>query len=92
MYGKPPSEVNWLELRILNRINDRGHPVALRDLRDNLVPDKQETIVCTVSSMSDEGLVRIFESPQQDGQLVEITGVGKAVLFDVLNSSRSGCE
>jgi hypothetical protein len=91
MYGKPPSEVNWLEIRILNRLNDRRHPVALRDLRENLVPDKQETIVCTCANMRDEGLVRMFEIPGQSGKLVEITSVGKALLFDVLNS-RSNCD
>ena len=91
MHGKPPSEVNWLEIRILNRLNDRRHPVALRDLRENLVPNLQETIVCTCANMRDEGLVNMFEIPGQSGKLVEITAVGKAVLFDVLNS-HSNCD
>jgi len=89
MPGGNPFDRNWLEIRILNRLNDRGHAVTLREIRD-LVPDMQESITCTVFAMNDEGLVHIFEPPRHDGKLVEITPMGKAVLLEVL--SRPKCD
>jgi hypothetical protein len=89
MHGKDPFAMNWLEIRILNRLADRGHAVTLHDLKENLVPGKQETVVNTIFHMRDEGLVRVFEPPK-GGKLVEITAIGKAVLHDVMISSRCG--
>ena len=72
-----PYERNWLEVRLLNRLSDRGHPVTLRDLR-RIVPDMEETITCTVFNLRDEGLVSVKEIP--GCHLVDITEAGRAVL------------
>lgn len=72
-----PYERNWLEVRLLNRLNDRGHPVTLQDLR-RLVPDMEESITCKIFDMRDEGLVSVKEIPGD--HLVAISAAGQAVL------------
>jgi hypothetical protein len=91
MHGKDPFAMNWLEVRILNRLADRGHAVALHDMKENLVPGKTETVVNTIYHLRDEGLINIFE-PEMGGHLVEITAIGKAVLRDVMVHSRNRCD
>lgn len=77
---------NWVEVRILNRLNDRGHAVSLYDLRD-IIEGKRETIVNTLFSLRDEGLVNIFEIA--DGaKMVDITNTGKGILRGVLAAGR----
>jgi hypothetical protein len=86
---REPAERNWLEVRILNRLNDAGHAVALYDLRD-LVPEKQETIVNLIFDMKGDGLLGIFEL-SGGGKMVDITASGKAALFDFLTAGRNTC-
>lgn len=91
MHGRDPFAMNWVEVRILNRLADRGHAVTLHDMKENLVPGKRETVVNTVFHLQDEGMVKIFE-PKMGGQLVEITAIGRAVLRDVMLRSRHSCD
>jgi len=79
MSEKDPFAMNWLEVRILTRLADRGHAVTLHDMKDNLVDGKSETVVNTVFQLQDEGLLRVFET-EKGGQLVEITEEGKTIL------------
>lgn len=88
MGSADPFERNWLEVRILNRLNDRKHPINLRELRDNLVANKEDTIVCTIFNLRDEGLVKIRETSILNDKLVEITPLGKAILLDILSGNR----
>ena len=85
----PPNqhERNWLEVRLLNRLNDRGHPVTLRDLRA-LIPDMEETITCAVFRLRDEGLVSVREIP--GCHLVDITEPGRLVLAQSMALSDPG--
>jgi CTP-dependent riboflavin kinase len=87
--GGDPLERNWVEVRILNRLNDRGHAVSLLELRNNLVPNMEETIVCTVFNLKDEGLVTVFEVP--GGKMVDITAHGRDVLLKAI-SNRNRCD
>lgn len=91
MYARKGPAMNWIELRILNRLADRGHAVSLHDMKENLVPGKLETVVNTIFHLRDEGLVKIFE-PKRGGQFVAITAVGRARLHDVMVQSRHGCD
>lgn len=91
MHGKDLFTMNWLEIRLLNRLADRGHAVTLHDLKENLVPGKRESVVNTIYHLKDEGLLNVFE-PDGGGQLVEITAIGRAVLRDVMVRSRHGCN
>jgi predicted MarR family transcription regulator len=79
--GSDPLKRNWLEIRILNRLNDRGHAIGLQDLRDNLVQDMRETIVLAIFKMQKEGLLNTFEV--QGGKMVDITEGGKTALADI---------
>ena len=79
-------ERNWVEVQILNYLNDRGHAVPIYNLRDNLIPGKEETVVCTVFDLSREGLVNIFELP--GGKMTEITSMGKASLHTGTDAGR----
>lgn len=91
MYDRDPFAMNWLEVRILNHLSDRGHPVGLHAMKDGLVPGSTTSVVNTIFHLRDEGLVKIFETAL-GGQLVDITAVGKAVLHDVLVHSRHNCD
>lgn len=86
MTGRNPLDVNWLELRILNRLNDRGHAVSIVDLRDNLAPGHHESTVNLIFDMGTEGWVRIFETPGGI-KMVEIAPSGRALLLDLMKKS-----
>jgi len=75
--GKNPARRNRIEIRVLNRLHDRGRSVSLSDLRD-LIPLQGETIINCLFSMEKEALVTITGDPGE--QRVSITGRGKSEL------------
>lgn len=88
MAGSDPLERNGMELTILLHLQDKGHPVLLSDLKVNLVPDKQETIVCSVFDLRDDSLVSVREIGCDN--LVAITPLGQSILLKILSGS-GGC-
>jgi len=88
--GEDPLKRNWLEIRILNRLNDRGHAIGLEDLRNNLVPDMNESIVLAIFKMKKEGLLRIFEV--QGGKMVDITTEGGLALSEIQTAGKEDNE
>lgn len=75
--GKNPIRRNRIEIRVLNRLYDRGHSVSLSDLR-NLIPRQEETIINSLFKMEKEALVTITGEPGE--QRVSITSRGKSEL------------
>lgn len=84
MEGEKPR--NWLEVRILNRLNDRGRPSLLQELRD-MVPEHSDTVISFVFSLEREGLVWIKEL--QPGHLVGITEGGRTLILKLMESPES---
>jgi DNA-binding MarR family transcriptional regulator len=75
--GKNPARRNGIEIRVLNRLYDRGRSVSLSDLRD-LIPLQGETIINSLFTMEKESLVTITGEPGE--QRVSITESGKSEL------------
>lgn len=75
--GKIPTRRNRIEIRVLNRLRDRGHSISLGDLR-NLIPGQGETIINSLFAMEKESLVKIFGESGE--QRVTITRQGKTEL------------
>jgi hypothetical protein len=89
--GRNPLDINWLEHRILDRLADKGQAFAIADMRDNLVSGHEESIVNLIFDMGREGWVQIFETPGGI-KMVQITAAGRALLFDIMTSSKMGCD
>lgn len=85
-----PPDRNLVEVRILNCLNDTGHAVDLNHLRKTLVPDKEDTVVCTMFDLRGEGLVNIFDIT--GGKMIEITAAGKTALLETLKANRHRCS
>ena len=85
-----PLERNWVEVRILDWLNNNPHMISVYHLRDNLIPGKEETVVCTLFNLKNEGLVNIYDLLGE--KMVEITGVGKSTLLEILTAHRHSCE
>lgn len=88
MKGGDPFERTWLEIKILSHLNDSPHPMSLRTMRDGIEPNMQESIVCSVFDLRDDGLVVMRELVGD--HMVDITSTGRAVLSAIL-SGRSTC-
>lgn len=86
-----PFDRNWIETKILIALNDSKHPILLTDLK-GLIPDMGVTIVCTTDKLRREGMVRIFQPSPRNAKYVEITDVGRAVLFHIMTAGRHGCD
>ena len=89
--GRDPLDINWLEHRILNHLSDRGVAAAIVDLRDNLAPGHDESTVNLIFDMGLEGWVQIFETPGGI-KMVQITALGRSLLYDVMTSHKRGCD
>jgi hypothetical protein len=74
------SKLSWIEVRILNYLNDQGGPVSFRYVRTHLIPDKKITITNTLFDLQRDGLVEIHGEPQ----IIDITPEGRNVLFHAL--------
>lgn len=81
-----PLERNWIEIQILSKVNERGHAVTIFEIRDELVPNMHETVVCTIFNLRKEGLLRIFDIG--GAKMADITATGKAALFGALTAKR----
>ena len=86
-----PFDRTWIETKILLKLQDSPHPVLLAELRDNLVPDIGVSVVCSLDSMRKEGLVNLFRPSPRNEIWVELTAMGRAVLFHIMTAGRSGC-
>lgn len=81
MKGGDPSERNPLEIKILSHLGDISHPVSLRTMKDTLEPNMQESIVCSVFDMKDDGL--IFIQDIGGDHLVSLTAQGRNILSKI---------
>ena len=77
--------LTWIQMRILNRLNNELGPSSFRYVRLNLIPEQKIVVTNTMFDMHKSGLIRIYGDPQ----VVEITPQGRQVLFHALTDK--GC-
>jgi len=82
--------INWLELRILGYLRDRGHAMPIADL-EVLAPGSHVSTVTLTFDMGLEGWVNIFET-QGGIKMAQITPAGRDIIFRIMANSNRSCD